>query len=145
MRVNFADGYPSIEQKVVIDDATPETLEISFELDPSVVNNPEVPVPIEKPKPVEIKNPSTSISKTILFAFDQAAITESSRAELLAIVAEAKKANHYTLTIIGHTDDAGSNDYNQKLSERRAKAVADFLPHRDYRQKLRRKENPCPL
>jgi outer membrane protein OmpA-like peptidoglycan-associated protein len=29
-----------------------------------------------------------------------------------------------TLTIVGHTDNVGSNDFNQKLSERRAHAVA---------------------
>ncbi len=31
------------------------------------------------------------------------------------------------LTIIGHTDNVGSNQYNQTLSERRAKAVNDYL------------------
>ncbi|MHB8534110.1 MAG: OmpA family protein [Sulfuricaulis sp.] len=31
------------------------------------------------------------------------------------------------LTIIGHTDNVGSQQYNQNLSERRAKAVNDYL------------------
>ncbi len=31
------------------------------------------------------------------------------------------------LTIIGHTDNVGSDQYNQSLSERRAKAVNDYL------------------
>ena len=31
------------------------------------------------------------------------------------------------LTIVGHTDNVGSNQYNQTLSERRAQAVADYL------------------
>ena len=29
-----------------------------------------------------------------------------------------------TLTVVGHTDNVGTNDYNQKLSERRAHSVA---------------------
>ena len=29
--------------------------------------------------------------------------------------------------IVGHTDDVGSAAYNQKLSERRAEAVRDYL------------------
>jgi outer membrane protein OmpA-like peptidoglycan-associated protein len=32
-----------------------------------------------------------------------------------------------TLTVVGHTDDVGSLEYNQKLSERRALAVARYL------------------
>jgi outer membrane protein OmpA-like peptidoglycan-associated protein len=32
-----------------------------------------------------------------------------------------------TLTIVGHTDNVGSNDYNQKLSERRSHAVAQYF------------------
>ena len=32
-----------------------------------------------------------------------------------------------TLTVVGHTDNVGSNEYNQKLSERRAHAVAQHL------------------
>ncbi|HEY2338153.1 MAG TPA: OmpA family protein [Burkholderiales bacterium] len=32
-----------------------------------------------------------------------------------------------TLTVVGHTDDVGSDQYNQKLSEQRAHAVAEYL------------------
>jgi outer membrane protein OmpA-like peptidoglycan-associated protein len=32
-----------------------------------------------------------------------------------------------TLTVAGHTDDVGAAEYNQKLSERRALAVAQYL------------------
>jgi outer membrane protein OmpA-like peptidoglycan-associated protein len=32
-----------------------------------------------------------------------------------------------TLTVVGHTDNVGSDDYNQKLSERRAHSVAEYL------------------
>jgi outer membrane protein OmpA-like peptidoglycan-associated protein len=32
-----------------------------------------------------------------------------------------------TLTVVGHTDDVGSNAYNQSLSERRALSVAQYL------------------
>ena len=35
-----------------------------------------------------------------------------------------------SLTVVGHTDNVGSDDYNQKLSERRAHAVAQFLSGR---------------
>jgi outer membrane protein OmpA-like peptidoglycan-associated protein len=32
-----------------------------------------------------------------------------------------------TLTVVGHTDDVGSHEYNQRLSERRAHSVAQYL------------------
>jgi outer membrane protein OmpA-like peptidoglycan-associated protein len=35
-----------------------------------------------------------------------------------------------SLTVVGHTDNVGSNDYNQKLSERRAHSVAQYLESR---------------
>jgi outer membrane protein OmpA-like peptidoglycan-associated protein len=35
-----------------------------------------------------------------------------------------------TLTVVGHTDNVGTNDYNQKLSERRALSVAQYLEKR---------------
>jgi outer membrane protein OmpA-like peptidoglycan-associated protein len=35
-----------------------------------------------------------------------------------------------SLTIVGHTDNVGANEYNQKLSERRARAVAQYFESR---------------
>ena len=35
-----------------------------------------------------------------------------------------------TLTVVGHTDNVGTNDYNQRLSERRALSVAQYLETR---------------
>jgi OmpA-OmpF porin, OOP family len=36
-------------------------------------------------------------------------------------------AHDYTISVNGHTDDVGSEAYNQTLSERRAQAVRDYL------------------
>jgi outer membrane protein OmpA-like peptidoglycan-associated protein len=35
-----------------------------------------------------------------------------------------------TLTVVGHTDNVGTNNYNQRLSERRALSVAQYLESR---------------
>ena len=131
IRVNFAEGYPSIEKKVSINDQTPEVIEISFEVDPAIpVPEPVKPVaPVAKPPEpkTEAPAPSQNTLARVLFAFDQAVLNEAARQELATIAEAAKKANRYTLTIIGHTDDAGAAEYNQQLSERRAKAVADYF------------------
>ncbi|MGH8667818.1 MAG: OmpA family protein [Burkholderiales bacterium] len=38
--------------------------------------------------------------------------------------------NKTALTVVGHTDNTGSNEYNQQLSERRALSVAQYLEMR---------------
>jgi outer membrane protein OmpA-like peptidoglycan-associated protein len=37
------------------------------------------------------------------------------------------KYHDTTLQVTGHTDNTGSHSYNQTLSERRARSVADYL------------------
>ncbi len=36
-----------------------------------------------------------------------------------------------TLTVVGHTDNVGAHGYNQKLSQERAVAVAQYLESKD--------------
>lgn len=44
-----------------------------------------------------------------------------------SVVIVVKEYNKTTIVVSGFTDSVGSNAYNQKLSEDRAKSVADFL------------------
>lgn len=61
------------------------------------------------------------------FEFDSAKLT----VESLAILNEAAALlNHHSqikVEVAGHTDSVGSDSYNQSLSDRRAKAVRDYL------------------
>ena len=61
------------------------------------------------------------------FAFDSSAMTDSDKAQLDAAVAELKRLNWTSGVIEGHTDSIGSDAYNQKLSERRAATVREYL------------------
>jgi outer membrane protein OmpA-like peptidoglycan-associated protein len=62
-----------------------------------------------------------------LFDFDKADIRPENR-ELLSRIAGVLLASHgYRLYVYGHTDDVGTEEYNQQLSERRAKSVRDYL------------------
>src|SRR5687768_11835804 len=61
------------------------------------------------------------------FAFNRAELTPRDRELLSRIAGILITAHDYTISVNGHTDDVGSAEYNQKLSERRAQAVRDYL------------------
>ena len=66
-------------------------------------------------------------SDHLKFEFDKADLQPADR-ELLSRIAGILMTSHdYTVSVNGHTDDVGSDEYNQKLSERRAQAVRDYL------------------
>ncbi|WP_044871719.1 OmpA family protein [Pseudomonas sp. LFM046] len=63
----------------------------------------------------------------VLFAFDSAELTSDAKDQLAGVANRLTSANLVSVKVIGHTDSKGSDAYNQRLSERRAKSVADFL------------------
>ncbi len=73
-----------------------------------------------------------SFSDEVLFAFDKSVLKPEGKIMLDGLV---KELNDTTTTMItyddisvtGHTDRIGSSEYNQKLSERRAQTVRDYL------------------
>ena len=85
------------------------------------------PAPVAKPAP---KKPAVvTLSATELFGFDQATLTPAARTQLdNEIVAKARDlASVSHVQIDGHADRIGSHPYNQRLSERRAEAVRNYL------------------
>lgn len=90
---------------------------------------PVAAAPEPTPAPMcEEKLDTVTVDASKLFGFDQAKIKDEGRAELDA-AAEKIKANAEITNVIvtGHTDHLGSYEYNQKLSERRATQVAQYL------------------
>lgn len=63
----------------------------------------------------------------LTFAHDSSRIDASSATILDRAVTSLKEANTVNVRIVGHTDSSGTDEYNQKLSERRAIAVRDYL------------------
>lgn len=63
----------------------------------------------------------------ISFGFGSDAINGESQRILDTIVAAMNANPHWRVTIGGHTDALGTSEYNQALSERRARAVKAYL------------------
>jgi len=63
----------------------------------------------------------------ILFDFDSDAISVGNEEIVTRIVSRIKELPQATVEIVGHTDNIGKEDYNIKLSERRALAVYRLL------------------
>ncbi len=61
------------------------------------------------------------------FDFGKATIRNESKKQLDEIVDMLEQFPDMTIQINGHTDNVGSAEYNQKLSEQRAKAVYDYF------------------
>jgi outer membrane protein OmpA-like peptidoglycan-associated protein len=66
-------------------------------------------------------------SDYLKFDFDKAELHQSDKELLSRIAGILMTSPDYTVSVNGHTDDVGTDEYNQKLSERRAQAVRDYL------------------
>jgi len=64
---------------------------------------------------------------SIKFDFDKADLKPKDRELLSRIAGILLTSSDYTVSVNGHTDDVGTEDYNQKLSERRAEVVHRYL------------------
>jgi outer membrane protein OmpA-like peptidoglycan-associated protein len=66
----------------------------------------------------------------VTFATDSSAISPAFRTTLDQIAQSLRDYPNSLIDVYGHTDSTGSDTYNQGLSERRARAVADYLSMR---------------
>ena len=86
-------------------------------------------VTIIKEVPVEIQRVMKDLSNT-LFAFNKFDLNEKARGYLDEVAEWLKKNEDLKIEIAGHTDGIGGEEYNQKLSESRAKEVyVYFVEH----------------
>ena len=72
---------------------------------------------------------------TVLFDVASATITEDSRPLLNKLANVLNRCTSSSILIAGHTDSDGSASSNQRLSERRARAVLDYLSDRGVRRR----------
>jgi OOP family OmpA-OmpF porin len=89
------------------------------------------PVPAPMPvaaEPAPLPKEETIVIRNVHFEFDKATLTAADRSQLDTVATRLKtEATTARLSVSGHTDSVGSDAYNQRLSEQRAKAVTDYL------------------
>lgn len=68
-----------------------------------------------------------TLPQDILFDVDSSTVQPGLRGDLLTVASNLRSYPDSTVQIVGHTDNTGDAMYNQRLSERRANAVADVL------------------
>lgn len=68
------------------------------------------------------------VIRDVHFQFDSAKLTPADKDVLSTIATRLKQeSSSAQLTVTGHTDSVGSDAYNQKLSDRRAHSVVEYL------------------
>ena len=131
-----AAQYPVFKFEIIAQDATPvpvpfapeeEVAEVT-EVEPEPVLEPEPePEPEPQPEPVIPKPPERYLIKPVFFEFDSYALSPTAKSKLDEIADLMEKFPLLKLEITGHTDAIGTYEYNQRLSENRAGAVAGYL------------------
>jgi OmpA-OmpF porin, OOP family len=107
----------------------PVVAEAAPEPAPMPMAEPE-PAPAPEPAPVVKCEPQVetiSISAEKLFAFNKATLQDTSTIDNEVIAKMKDNPIFASVKIVGYTDKLGSDAYNQKLSEKRAKMVRDYI------------------
>lgn len=87
-----------------------------------IAATPATPAPVAKPAAQRV-----TLDADTLFDFDKAVLRPAGKAALDDFVVKTKDISPEVILAVGHADRFGSEDYNQKLSERRVATVNDYL------------------
>ncbi len=86
---------------------------------------------MEEIKDAEIERVDEAIKVTfdsgILFGFDSYALTPQAQENIMKFSEILNEYPDTDITIVGHTDNVGSEEYNKNLSQQRAQAVLSYL------------------
>ena len=91
---------------------------------------PECEGGIKKAVVPERKMKRFSFESDAFFDVNKFALKPAAKAKLDELVTELKDVKTKSVTIVGHTDSTGSDEYNQRLSVRRAESVREYLIER---------------
>ena len=132
------------EEPVIIVTLAPDSEQDEEIVSESISEEP-IPAPAPEPEPESVKEIKQAIkqavkeekkefvidleklSKQSLFGFNSDKISEDNYAGLNVVADFLKETPNVSVKVEGHTDNIGTKEYNQRLSERRAEAIANYL------------------
>jgi OOP family OmpA-OmpF porin len=95
---------------------------------PAAPGKPAAPAPAAKPAPAPASvKQAVVIQADALFDFDKSVLRPDGKKSIDEAVAKLAGVDVEMVIATGHTDNVGTDAYNQKLSERRAAAVKEYL------------------
>jgi len=118
----------NVETTTVAPPANPPTTDVQPPREPSTQKDrTEDPLMSEDMQIVNDELRRRGFAPDVYFAFDESALTDDARAKLSRNADLLKAQARLNLTIEGHCDERGTNEYNLALGERRASAVKGYL------------------
>jgi OmpA-OmpF porin, OOP family len=93
---------------------------------PAAPAAPAKPAEPAKPAPQSVRQ-SVVIQADALFDFDKSVLRPDGKKSIDEALAKIQGTDLEMVIATGHTDSVGTDQYNQRLSERRAQAVKDYL------------------
>jgi OmpA-OmpF porin, OOP family len=88
---------------------------------------PQVQAAPPPPPPPKIVTQSVELAADTLFPFDGASLQPEGESALNNFARQLSDVRVNSVVVVGHADRIGPPEYNQKLSERRAVAVKEYL------------------
>ncbi len=85
------------------------------------------PPPVVAPAPAPAAAPAVARTYLVFFDFDRADLTDRARQIIGEAASNSQSVGSTRIEVSGHADRSGTPQYNQRLSERRAAAVAAEL------------------
>jgi outer membrane protein OmpA-like peptidoglycan-associated protein len=97
-------------------------------MQPEPMQAPEpAPLPTPEPAPAPVAERPVNREFIVYFPFDQSVLTPEAQTVVQEAASYAQQGAATQVQVVGHADTSGSAAYNIRLSERRARAVADAM------------------
>jgi outer membrane protein OmpA-like peptidoglycan-associated protein len=114
------DGKPFVKYRITSVAADYDTL------------TADVDIPLKREALIQVQKelrmqPATIDAVMVFFDLDKSDLKPDQMSKMTRFIQQVKENPYVKLEVHGHTDDQGSEQYNDKLSQRRALAVEDYL------------------